>query len=204
MNERRGGAWARFTRFVRGWFGPPTIQPRYSGELSFPALDFEALRADLDVDNMAAENGAANVPDQAQTQPDGQEQKIHHAIHQRVLEARRKTIQLADRIRASIQARQLAPAVKRCDDIPGDCRRELVNDGSGLKGDIETKVSIPRTQLVSSTRRQAYSTCLVGPPSRKTTCETLPCTCRRRWRSTEKIQGRIGGVELGHPYSDKH
>ena len=139
MSEGRG-FWGWLIRFVRGWLWPPKIQP-YSGDLGFPTLDLNALRADLDVDRMAAENGAAGVPNQAQTQPDGQEQKIHHAIHQRVLEAKGKRIQLADRIRASIEARQLAPDVKRCDDIPGDFSRELKNRGYSLDGELDAQGS---------------------------------------------------------------
>ena len=137
MSEGRG-LWSRLIRFVRGWLGPPKIQPHYSGDLGFPTLDLDALRADLDVDRVAAENGAADVPNQAQTQPDGQEQKIHQAIHQRVLEAKGKTIQLADRIRASIEWRQLAPDFKRCDDIVGDCRRELKNRSYNLGVELNT------------------------------------------------------------------
>jgi hypothetical protein len=126
--------WLRRLLGLEGRAAHNELQP--SG-LAYPSLSVEDLLADLKVAESGARNGSANVPHQHETAPDGQEARIRQEIVRRVEQAKLRASQTVHNLEVSMKARQLAPAVMRCDEIPKSFANKLEDRDGRLKVELD-------------------------------------------------------------------
>lgn len=129
----------RFWRWMRrllGLEGRATQDEVQPSGLAYPSLDVEDLLMDLKVTESATRNGSANVPHQHETSPDGQEARIRQEVVRRVGQAKVRAAQTVHNLEVSIKARQLAPAVKRCGEIPTSFASQLEVQDARVKAEL--------------------------------------------------------------------
>lgn len=149
-------SWLSLTR----WFTPndgETPGARRRDQPTFLSLDYETLCEELNIDAEAKENGVANIPSTAQTQFDATELFIAADIKYRIAQYKNAAEREIADLGKAIEARQLAPHILDCTNLPNEFRQALRQRTKEISNSIrDSQQKLKTTTEGSKKYRELY------------------------------------------------